>query len=64
MRVVTPQTSLAVVALSEPMTRLMKELFPTPVSPTTTMLRKEGLLGMGLVMFRLLRDSRVERGPT
>jgi len=38
--VVTPQTSFAVVALSVPVTRLMKELLPTPVSPATTTLRE------------------------
>ena len=42
-RVVTPQTSLAVVAVSNPITRLIKELLPTPVSPATTTLREERL---------------------
>lgn len=46
-RVVTPTTSLAVVALSEPMTRFINELLPTPVSPATTTLRDESEEGLG-----------------
>ena len=50
--------SYAVAALSSPVTRLIRELFPTPVSPATMMFRMNASCVLQNVLARIVREFK------
>ena len=52
------RTSFAVAAFSMPVMRLIREIFPTPVSPATTMLRIDASCILQNVLARILREVK------